>query len=298
MRRAFFLLLTLTWLAPGAHAAPDPQLEKALSDTYRAWRQAMIDENPRQWQALTARHRQMEVRNRLVSEKRPFPAGVFRVPAPPPTLEGLRCVNISQRGPTAKGAWYGPVNFGVGGNPTDNFLVLSFVQEQGRWKYDRADFVNLAGLPEVRKEIEAGDLSYLEQTPDFLASGQVPRAAPPVPQAKYIAKVYVFCPFREVEVQINQVSRHSFANAKEAEVVHGGARDGRNDVVYTIKPLPGGTGKEALTIRVYLMSEIQGQKPIKAFEYLVNEGEPVDGYGKGTFNLDRETAAKLVPTRR
>ena len=34
-------------------------------------------------------------------------------------------------------------------------IVLSFVNQGGRWLYDRADFVNLEGLPEVRKELAA-----------------------------------------------------------------------------------------------------------------------------------------------
>ena len=49
-----------------------------------------------------------------------------------------------------------------------------------------------------------------------------PGVVPPTPiranPAKYIAKVYVFCPGREVRVQINKISRHRFANAKEAGV--------------------------------------------------------------------------------
>ena len=111
-------------------------------------------------------------------------------------------------------------------------------------------------------------------------------------------RVYVFCPGREVQVQVNQFSRHRFANAKEAEIVVGGAVDGSNSVAYTIKGLEGGTGKEALTIRVYLMSEIQGTQPLKAFEYQVNEGGATQGFGKGTFTVDAATAAKLVKSAR
>jgi hypothetical protein len=136
------------------------------------------------------------------------------------------------------------------------------------------------------------------ETPDFQASGAVPATPPAVPAAKYIAKVYVFCPGREVQVQVNQFSRHRFANAKEAEIVLGGAQDGANTVTYTAKGLDGGTGKEALAIRVYLMSEIEGTQPIKVFEYRVEEGGALTPFGKGTFTVDPETAAKLLPKNR
>ncbi len=275
--------------------APDAELGAKLAKVYHGWRNAFVRKDARQWQALTAPHRQMEVKNRIVSEKRPFPTAIFEVPVPPPSLEKLKLIHLSQAGATAKGVWFGPVNFGIDGNPTNNLLALSFVNSGGRWLYDRADFVNLAELPAVRKELEAGDYSYLNDIPEARAPGTVPPVPMAVNAAKYIAKVYAFCPGREVNVQINRVSRHRFANTKEAEVVLGGAVDGRNEIVYTVKPMEGSTGKEAFALRVYLMSEIEGTKPVIAFERIAQEGEPVKDFETGGFNLDPQTAAKLVP---
>jgi len=112
--------------------------------------------------------------------------------------------------------------------------------------------------------------------------------------AKYIAKVYVFCPGREVQVQINKISHHRFANAKEAEIVIGGALDGSNEVQFTTKKLPGGTGKEVMTIRVYLLSEVQGVQPFKAYEYQVAAGENPKPFGTANFVLDAAMVAKLA----
>ncbi|MCH7225285.1 hypothetical protein [Haloferula sp. A504] len=275
-------------------SASASDLAPSLTSTYEAWRSAIINKNTAQWQRLTAPHRQAEVHNRLVSEKRPFPAAVFDLPAPPPSLQNLTCLHVSQKGSTAKAAYFGAIDFGVGGDPTQNLLVLSFVANQGRWNYDRAEFVNLAALPEVRKELAAGKLDYFKETPECQATGIVPPTPPRVPPAKYIAKVYVFCPGREVQVQINRVSRHKFSDDKEAELVMGGAKDGRNEVTFTAKPIRGGTGKEAMAVRVYLMSEIPGTKPIIAYEYEVQEGEPAKGFDSGHFILSPEIAAKLV----
>ena len=54
------------------------------------------------------------------------------------------------------------MNFGVGGAPTDNLLVISFQHEGGRWKYDVAEFVNLTGLPTIRKQLQSGNMSYVD----------------------------------------------------------------------------------------------------------------------------------------
>lgn len=287
------ILSSLLISASFAHATP-AELAKPLADTYTAWRQAIVNKDARQWRVLTAEHRQMEIRNRIVSERRDFPAAVFDLPVPPPSLKGLECLHISQKGGTAKAAFYGPVDFGVGGEPTRNLLVLSFVRGPQRWTYDKADFVNLGGLPDVRKELDAGKLDYLLQNKECQATGVIPPTPAAVPPAKYIAKVYVFCPGRQVEVQVNRISRHRFANSKEAEVVLGGARDGINQVTFTAKPMEGGTGKEAFAVRVYLMSEIPGTQPIIAYEYKAEEGQPIKGFETGNFTLDAEIAKRLT----
>jgi hypothetical protein len=283
---AFSLLLT------GLSVAQD-ELRPTLETTYNAWREAMIRRDASAWQRVTAEHRRAEVRNRIVSEKRAFPGAVFELPAPPPSLQGLKFLEAKQKGATAKASYFGKIDFGVGGDPTENLLVLSFIKGGGGWLYDRADFVNLAALPAVRKELAAGNLKYLKETPEAQPSGTVPPTPISAQPAKFMAKVYAFCPGREVKVQINKISRHRFANAKEAEIVIGGAVDGPNEVQYAVKKLDGGTGKEVMTLRVYLLSEVAGTKPIKAFEYQINAGEAVKPFGTGTFVLDPAMAAKL-----
>lgn len=274
--------------------AAQNELRVALESSYNAWRDSMIRRDSLAWQRTTAAHRRMEVKNRIVSEKRAFPAAVFELPAPPPALAKLKFLSATQNGPTATAAYFGPIDFGVGGSPTDNLLVLSFVRGSSGWLYDRADFVNLAALPEVRKELGAGVIKYLEETPEAKPSGVLPPIPIEARPAKYIAKVYVFCPGREVRVQVNKISQHRFANAKEAEVVIGGAVDGLNEVQYAIRKLDGGTGKEAMTIRVYLMSEVPGVKPVKAFEYQIPENGNSEPFGTGHFTVDASTVAKLM----
>lgn len=274
--------------------AQDTALQRQLEPVYGYWRQAMVQKDYTTWTKVTAAHRQMMVKNRLHSERRVFPKGIFEVPAVPPVLAGLKNVQSRRNGRTAKLIYFGKVDFGVGGEPTDNLLVIDFVQENTGWKYDVAEFVNLAALPDVRAELNKGDLSYITKTPEFAPGGLVPPVPIAVPVAKYIAKVYVFCPGRSVDVTVNRVSKHRLGNAKEAELVMGGVVDGKNQIEYSIKGLPGGNGKEALAIRVYVLSQIEGVKPIKAFEYQVLEGEAVHGSGHATFEFDAAMAAKLL----
>lgn len=290
MKRLLCLIFSLT----AAFATAQDALRPALENSYHAWRNAIIHRDFITWQKITAPHRQIEVKNRVLSEKRPFPAAVFDLPAPPPSLTDLQFLDAKQNGATAKASYFGKIDFGVGGTPTDNLLVLSLIRGNGGWLYDRADFVNLAGLPEVRKELAQGHLQYLKETPEAQPSGVVPPTPVEVRPAKYIAKVYVFCPGREVRVQINKISQHRFANAKEAEIIIGGALDGPNEVQFTTQQLPGGTGKEVMTLRVYLLSEVDGIQPIKAFEYQIAADETPKPFFSSTFTLDAAMAAKLV----
>lgn len=287
-------ILMVMCLLASSVMAQDAALQGQLENVYAFWRNAMVKRDYVSWAKVTASHRQGIVRNRLNSERRVFPKAIFEVPAAPPSLAGLKAVQIKRNGATAKCIYFGKIDFGVGGDPTENLLVIDYVQEATGWKYDIAEFVNLAVLPEIRKELAAGDLSYIEKTPEFAPSGKVPALPIVAPIAKYIGKVYVFCPGRVVDVTVNKMSQHRFGNAKEAELLMGGVRDGNNEISYAVKSVPGGKGNEAMTIRVYAFSQVEGVKPIKIFEYQVQEGQPLKATGSMQFQLDAPTSAKLL----
>jgi hypothetical protein len=284
------LFLLLVGQLFGQQTALQPDLEKV----YGNWRNAMLKKDYGAWKSATAAHRQMQVRNMLVSERRAFPAMIFQTPTPLPSLNGLKAMQVKRDGRNAKAVYFGKIDFNVGGTPTDNLIVISFTQETGGWKYDMAEFVNLGGLPDVRAELKKGDLSYIKKTPDFSPISVAPIVPSAVPMAKYIAKVYVFCPGRIVNAKVNKISNHKFGNAKEAETVLGGVQDGLNEIEYSIAGVPGGTGKEALSIRVYLLSQVNGVKPVKAFEYQVNEGGKVVPNNKGSFKVDAVMSKKIT----
>ncbi len=282
-----------------AHAQVGPrqaELGQSLQDVYIYWRDAMIAHNYRAWYESTATHRRKLLENRINSEKGSWPADIFDLPADPPTIKGLRLIRARSEGMTAKSVYFGRVDFGAGGGPADNLLVLSFVYEGRGWKFDTAEFINLDNLKDVRAQITAGNLEYVDNQ-DFLPTGIKPAIPDAVPRAKYIAKVYSYCPGREVKVRVNNISKHRFQDNQESEVIIGGARDGLNQLSYEIRDLPGYKGSEALTLRIYLMSQVQGVKPVKVYQYQTVQGERPKASGSATFRVNPETGASILGLR-
>ncbi len=295
MLRAFLMsLLSLCITSAYADDTDDKaKLVKHLRDVYDGWRHSVINSDSVNWQRYTSSVRQINVRNRIWSERGRFPQDVFNLPAAPPSLKPLKILRARVKGPTAKVAYFGKVDFGVDGKPTENLFLISYVNEQRVWKYNGAEFINLNALPDVRKAIKANDLKFVDQA-DFLPTGVIEKAPHAIKGvAPYIAKTYVFCPGREVKLQVNTISRHLFQNTKRAEVVIGGAHLGENQMQYAIKDIPGGDPKAPMTIRIYLMSQIAGTQPLKVAEYQVEDGTKPKSSGTIRFKITKEMAAKL-----
>lgn len=220
----------------------------------------------------------MKVRNLAVSEKRPFPASLFRQPMAPPALAPLMYVGSVVNGPTAAATYYGKVDLGLGQEPTDsNALVLLFTHENGKWKYDQARFFNLTRLPAVKERLKRGDASVLMEQDGFQPLGKIPAVPPVCPPPKYIAKILVDCPGRTVQANVNNISLHEFDNTRLAEVISGGLRDGTNSLTLNFSDNLNGK-KGAVLVEVYIMPEIPGHLPARAFSYFVPpQAQPKSG---------------------
>ncbi|MGD1979139.1 MAG: hypothetical protein PVJ98_07095 [Akkermansiaceae bacterium] len=284
----------LTVLPMTASGQDDARIVATLRAVYQNWRAAMVRKDAIGWKRHTSTHRLVTVRNRIWSERRAFPNAVFDVPFAPPSLKNLKAMSVQLNGATAKATYFGKVDFGVGGKPGDNLWVISYIREAQGWKYDGGEFVKLDALPAVRKQLQAGDTTFLKGK-DFKPDGVVK----PLPVAirgpvKYIAKTYVYCPGREVRLMVNGISSHLYQNTKRSEVIVGGARDGKNEVQFSIKDIPGGDPKAPIAIRVYLMSEVEGTKPIPILNYQIEDGSKPRSSGTLNFEVDRATARKLT----
>lgn len=261
-----------------AEALPTVQVENErmqyFSTIYNTWRQGMTRRNMVMWQDSTALSRQRQVRNQAVSEKKKWPEALFKTPVNMPSLTGLKHVTTRIKGKTAASVWFGKIDFGVGGNPTDNVLVLNFLFEDNRWKFDAARFYNLEQMPELRKSLAAGDRSVVSKHDGLLPTGEVPAIPPLCPEPKYIAKVFADCQGREVEVLVNGISSHKFGDTREAEIISGGLQDGKQTIRFRVKDIPE-LAKGYLTVAVYLMPEVEGQVPGKAYFYTVPASKPM-----------------------
>ncbi len=269
------------------------KLTQSLNEVYNFWRIAMVGGNYRAWHQVTATHRRLSLQNRISSEKGSWPADIFKLPAAPPTLTGLKALRARSKGMTAKVVYFGKVDFGAGKVPSDNLLLLSFVYEGRGWKYDTAEFINLDNLKDVRAQLASGNLAYVD-TDAFMPTGVKPRPPAEVPRAKYIAKVYSYCPGREVKVRINKMSEHRFQDNQMSEVVIGGAKDGSNEISYQIRDLPGYGGDDPVTLRVYLISQVEGVLPIKVFQYQTKQGEHPNQHGSTVFRVNNDDGAKIL----
>ena len=259
----------------------------------------MITKNYPLWKAYTAENRQVTIYNRIASSRQAWPGTIFQVPVAPPNLQGLKPVNVNMKGATAIATYFGKINFGVGGAPSENLMLLYFVGEKGKWKFDKAEYINLAALPDVRKQMKAGNYAYVKQA-DFMANGKLPEIPIQIKKRGYIAKLYVWCPGREVKVDIhNGISKHRFQNDKRAEVVIGGAFDGKNPITFTTKSLPGAKGNEPMDIRIFLMSQIPGVKPTVIYQYRItpediNSGKKPVAKQSGSFTVTAEHVKAIM----
>lgn len=255
---------------------PDRSL---LEAKYLTWRKALITGDFDLWKKTTAKFRQFSVRNLAVSEKKPFPSSLFHLPMRPPLLTGLKFIGIKMKGPTVAATYYGKVDFGLadGKKPTDNAYVLLFVRENGEWQYDTARFFNLSQLAEVRQKLEKGDKTVLDEHDGFQPLGSIPPTPPLCPKPKYITKIFVDCPGRKVVAKVNNVSTHVFEDTRDAVIVSGGLQDGTNVLNYTVSEIPDAK-KGHFTIALYIMPEIPGHFPGKAYYFHLNEDQrPING---------------------
>lgn len=268
-------------LTTSSTAAPQPgdaKLRDDLDVAYNTWRLHLLRGNYDGWKSTTSAYRQVKVRNLAVSEKRPFPASLFRQPMAPPALSPLMYVGSVVDGPTAAATYYGKVDLGLGQEPTDsNALVLLFTNERGKWKYDQARFFNLTRLPAVKDRLKRGDATVLMEQDGFQPLGKIPPVPPVCPPPKYIAKILVDCPGRLVRANVNNISPHEFDNTRQAEIISGGLRDGANSLTLNFSDSPNGN-KGAILVEVYIMPEIPGHVPARAFSYFVPpQSQPRNG---------------------
>lgn len=188
------------------------------------------------WAAVTSRYRQMCLRNQVVSLKQPWPRAVFSSFFRPPDLTRLQFVDAAEAGPVARLVYFGRVDFGfVEGEITpENPLMLHFLKEEGSWKFNTLQYINLGPDEVLKREIRSGGRTWLDRE-DFLLDPTPPVPPKPCPEPYQIATISVLAIGCRAEVELNNgLHRETIENTSAEHVIIGGLRKGANKI--TIRP--------------------------------------------------------------
>ena len=233
------LLAALTSSVPAQ--SPAGSLRLSLERVYIQWLQAMMQRDAVRWAAVTSRYRQMCLRNQVVSLKQPWPKAIFNSFFRPPDLMKLQFVDAAESGPVARLVYFGRVDFGfVEGEITpENPLMLHFLKEDGAWKFNTLQYINLGSDDDLKREIRAGGRMWLERD-DFLLDSTPPEPPRSCPEPYQVATISVLAVGCRAEVELNSgLHRETVENTSAEHVIIGGLRKGANKITVrpTLRPL-------------------------------------------------------------
>lgn len=270
--------LMLSGFLPVSPAGAQTEMDRMeLERVYRNWVGAMNTGNFRAWQEVTASHRQVISHNLVVSRRGPWPQSLFQLPFRLPDVASLLQLAMLQKGDTANLLYYGRVDFGLEGEtPPDNIIMLSFVRENGAWKFDNTHFFNLADEPEVRRMAQMGDTSFLND-PQFQPSGVIPEIPRKISPPDFVGDLWVVSHGYETTIRIGDVHESTVRDEEVTTAVVGGlSRDGL-PVTITAKEIefPGGVDR-VLAVEIYALRP--GKKAAKVWEYRPKPGDDIARY--------------------
>lgn len=270
------LLLALCLLLPLTLRGEDAELNHDLERLYSRWCAALSSHDVEGWQQTTATYRQVITRNLIVSQKQPFPDALFAIPLRPPDTGLLRHVKTLVKGPTANLIFFGKVDLGLteASEVPDNLLLLRFVREGTKWKFDTTRLINLAGLPKVRADLKStGDSSYLNDD-DLLPSGVLPPTPALCRVPEHIAMLYVTSIGYSTTATVNG---HTFPAVKDnvdRQLILGGLNTGANPLNLEIHPseLPK-NGKRKLQVSAFVITGYESRPSIRVFAWEAPDGQ-------------------------
>ncbi len=281
--------------ASASFAVPNQKKAKETADTvYNTWRLSMIRGNEQGWRSATSSSRQVKVRNLIVSQRGEFPRDFFKQQQEPPRLENFRYVGALTgcNGRTMAATYLGKLQLGDG-KAEESAFVLEFVFEQGKWKLDQTRFFNLSKLPEVRKRLQAQDISILREQDGFQPYSAIPSPPAACRAPELIGKVFVDCPGRDIHMTINGISVHEFGDERRADIISGGLKRGQNTISYTITP-QAGQAPAAMAIGLFVMPETPGNHPVCVFDHILDAQDTAEG-SSITFTISNGHIASMNP---
>lgn len=289
MRFAFICAAILCTVDP--LRADDSDVRSQLERTYSSWRSAIAARDISGWQRNTASHRQMAIRNLIVSQKQPFPDALFNLPMRPAEISTLRFLQAKAVGNTAHSAYFGKVDLGLvdASEIPECILILKFVREASGWKYDTSRLLNLASTPEVRTALKNGGTNLVLDDPAMAPDGVVPATAKACPLPDRIGVLQVASFGYITRATVNDFEIATVQDNAEEHIVIGGLRDGENPLILETKELPIPEGEERqLEVNAIILTGDQKRPTIRVFGW-TPEGKSLAGPVKLTIYVNRIT---------
>ena len=244
-RRMCSWLLAALIFNPATTFALDGALGRELEGIYAKYRQALTQQDTKGWLNLTARYRQMSLRNQVVSQGLPWPRAVFDLALKPPPPAGLKLIDATSQGEIARLCYYGKIDFNIPGEAApDNALVIWFLREGATWKYNTLQYANLNADPDLKLRVANGDTSFLQQ-PEFALPAQAPETPKPCEAPYHVAHLTVVAKGCRATVTVNEVNEEIFDSIAANRTVIGGLRKGPNKIRITMTRAPGVPAEKA-----------------------------------------------------
>jgi hypothetical protein len=244
-RRCWFSVLLLAFSSGPVWAELDQTLGQKLEAVYSLYRQSLTQQDTKTWLKQTSRYRQMCLRNQVVSTGLTWPKAVLDLALKPPSAGGLKILDATARGNTARLTYFGKIDFGIPGEPApDNGLVVWFLKEGEEWKYNTIQYANLNNDPELKAKVAKGNTDFLS-SPEFAITTEYPAVPAACELPYHIARIQVTSNGYKSIVTINGVNSENFTTGVASRTVIGGIRKGPNTVVIGGALLAGATADKA-----------------------------------------------------
>jgi hypothetical protein len=266
MRTLTIAFLALTLVA----RAEDGDLRRELERTYSSWKKALATHDLAEWKRVTATSRQALTRNLIVSQKQPFPDSLFTLPLRPPETNTLRLVKTETKGPTANLVFFGKVDLGISeaSEVTENLLVLKFIKEGDRWKFDTTRVINLSGAPDIRAELKNNGTSAFLNESELTPTGIVPSTPPPCSMRDHIGVLEITSIGYATEAKVNGFEAATVTDNIEQHLIIGGLKTGDNALVLKIKPTPIPEGeKREIQVEAVVLTGEESRPSVHVFTW-------------------------------
>ena len=232
--------------SPGSvRAEMDVVLTKKLEGVYTQYRQTLTQQDTAGWLKQTSRYRQMCLRNQVVSAGLIWPKAILDLALKPPSVSGLKLLDATALGNTARLAYFGKIDFGIPGEAApENGLVVWFLKEAEEWKFNTIQYANLSNDPELKAKVAKGETEFLKSS-EFAMTAEYPAVPKACETPYHIARLQVTSNGYKSIVTVNGANPENFATGVSSRTIIGGIRKGPNKILVAGALLKGVTADKA-----------------------------------------------------